>query len=131
MKNKLVKLLSMAMVVTLGTIAVGCDNQQTSSGGTGNHPTYDNDSTPVVFACQELDGVFNPFYYSTAPDAEIIGMTQLSMFTTDKEGKIAYGADEAVAVLDYEQNYDADADQTTYKFVLKNPSYNVKYSNGS
>ena len=131
MKNKLVKLLSMAMVVTLGTIAVGCDNQQTSSGGTGNHPTYDNDSTPVVFACQELDGVFNPFYSSTAPDAEIIGMTQLSMFTTDKEGKIAYGADEAVAVLDYEQNYDADADQTTYKFVLKNPSYNVKYSNGS
>ena len=131
MKNKLVKLLSMAMVVTLGTIAVGCDNQQNSSGGTGNHQTYDNDSTPVVFACQELDGVFNPFYSSTAPDAEIIGMTQLSMFTTDKEGKIAYGADEAVAVLDYEQNYDADADQTTYKFVLKNPSYNVKYSNGS
>lgn len=131
MKNKLVKLLTMAMVVTLGTIAVGCQDSQDSTGGAANHPTYDNDSTPVVFACQELDGVFNPFYSSTAPDAEIIGMTQLSMFTTDKEGKIAYGADEAVAVLDYEQNYDEDADQTTYKFVLKNPSYNVKYSNGS
>ena len=127
MKNKLEKLLTMAMVVTLGTIAVGCQDPQDSTGGAANHPTYDNDSTPVVFACQELDGVFNPFYSSTAPDAEIIGMTQLSMFTTDKEGKIAYGADEAVAVLDYEQNYDEEADQTTYKFVLKNPSYNVKY----
>lgn len=131
MKRKLVRLFSIAMVASLGVIATGCQDPENSSGGNKNHQTYDNETTPVVFACQELDGVFNPFYYSTAPDAEIIGMTQLSMFTTDKEGKLAYGADEAVAVLDYEQKYDADADQTTYKFVLKNPSYNVKFSNGS
>lgn len=89
----------------------------------------DNESTRLVLAIGELDGVFNPFYSSSGTDNEIIGMTQLSMLSADKQGKVAYGADEACAVLDYEQVPSGSGDNaiTTYKFVLKN---DIKFSDG-
>ena len=93
---------------------------------------YDNESTRLVLSTSELDGVFNPFYSSSAADGSIIGMTQISMLSSDKYGKVAYGEDEACVVLDYETEAVKDADgnttQTVYRFVLKN---NLKFSNGS
>lgn len=111
-----------AALLTLGT-ATSCGNTK--------HKTYDNETEALIFAITDLDGVFNPFYYSTGNDGQIVGMTQISMFTTDKNAQIAYGKDEPVVVLDYEEVPDKATDTTTYTFVLKNPSYNVKYSNGS
>lgn len=127
----------MLLGLTVGTITItSCNKASNSSEGSVStssvpHQVYDNDKTPLVFATQELDEVFNPFYYSTGPDGQIIGMTQISMFTTNKVAEIAYGADQPVVVLDYEDTYDSVKDQTTYTFVLKNPSYKVRFSNGS
>ena len=126
MKNKLIKMLTLGLCLT--TLTVSCDNDK---GSDSAKVVYDNETTPLVFSTQDLDNVFNPFYYSTGPDGQIVGMTQISMFTTDKEGKITYGKDEPVVVLDYEDEYNSEKDETTYTFVLKNPEYNVRYSNGS
>lgn len=96
-----------------------------SCGGSGS-----NEDTPLVFSIQEVDKVFNPFYSSSAPDSEVIGYTQIGMLTNDND-KIAYGKDEPVVVLDYEEVTEGtpDVDQTTtYYFVLKN---DIKFSNGS
>lgn len=123
MKNKVNKVLSFALILMTITTA-SCDN-------TSNKKVYDNEKDTLIFATQELDGVFNPFYYSTGPDGEIVGMTQISMFTTDKDANLVCGNNHPVVVLDYEQIYDEGKDQTTYTFVLKNPSSNVKYSNGT
>ena len=136
MKNNFLKCLMLGLSTVTLTLTA-CNNKTSDSNDLSNtgsstpDKVYDNNETPLVFASQDLDGVFNPFYYSTGPDGQIIGMTQISMFTTDKNAGIAFGADEPVVVLDYENKYDDATDQTTYTFVLKNPSYNVKYSNGT
>ncbi|MCI5745725.1 MAG: ABC transporter substrate-binding protein [Erysipelotrichaceae bacterium] len=128
MKNKLIKTLFVGLSMGLTITSCGGNNNESSSTGS-SHQVYNNETTPLVFASQDLDEVFNPFYYSTGPDGQIIGMTQISMFSTDKNADIAYGADEPVVVLDYEVS-ESDGN-TTYTFVLKNTSYNVKFSNGS
>ena len=38
-----------------------------------------NEDTPLLLASQELDKVFNPFFSSSAPDSQIVGMTQIGM----------------------------------------------------
>ena len=95
--------------------------------GCGSDP-ISNESTRLVLSTLELDGVFNPFYSSSAPDSNMVAMTQLGMVSTDKLGDIVYGEDEACLVLDMEQTVAPDNSSTTYKFVLKN---DVKFSNGS
>ena len=113
MKNRLLSIILMVLMIFT---FVGC-----SKNG------YD-ENTPLVLSSQELDGVFNPFFSSSAPDSQIVGMTQIGMLGNDKEGNPTYGENEGVVVLDYETVYDEDEDTTTYYFVLKN---NVKFSNGS
>ena len=87
-----------------------------------------NPDSPLLLSSQELDGVFNPFFSSSAPDSNIVGMTQIGMLGNDSKGKVTYGDNEGVVVLDYEEIYDEDEDTTTYYLVLKN---NVKFSNGT
>lgn len=84
----------------------------------------------LVIMTEELDGLFNPFYSTSANDATIVGMTQLSMITTGyKNGEVieAYGDNEATVVKDYIKNYDAASNKTTYTFVIKN---GIKFSDG-
>ena len=85
--------------------------------------TQENDDRALVLSSQELDKVFNPFFSSSAPDSQVVGMTQMGMLANDAKGNIVYGEDEGVVVLDYETVYDGSEDTTTYNFVLKN---NVK-----
>lgn len=96
--------------------------------GCGGKEPISNEKTRLVLATQELDGVFNPFYSSSATDSNIVGMTQIGMLNSNSEGELVYGEDEACAVLDYSQEVAPDNSKTTYKFVLKN---NLKFSNGS
>ena len=100
-----------------------------SCGGEG----ISNESTRLVLSTSELDGVFNPFYYSSGPDGSIIGMTQIGMLSSDAKGQVAYGENEACVVLDYEAEPVIDpatgeVKETVYRFVLKN---DIKFSNGS
>ena len=51
--------------------------------GCGSDP-ISNESTRLVLSTLELDGVFNPFYSSSAPDSIMVSMTKLGMGSTDK-----------------------------------------------
>ncbi len=97
--------------------------------------TFDNETDRLVLSIGELDGVFNPFFSTSATDGSIIGMTQIGMLSSDKDGNVAYGENESCVVLDYGQettgntvNPTVDNSYTTYTFVLKN---DLKFSNGS
>ena len=123
------RILSFALVLAmlLGCVAVfgACKS--------GDKTVIDNESTRLVLSTSELDGVFNPFYSSSGPDGSIVGMTQIGMLSSDKDGKVAYGENEACVVLDYEavtvyEDNGVTPKQTVYRFVLKN---NLKFSNGS
>ena len=121
------KLLSLALALMLIfsslSVLVSCKDKT----------VIDNENTRLVLSTSELDGVFNPFYSSSGPDGSVVGMTQIGMLSSDKDGKVAYGENEACVVLDYESIQIMDADgvtvkETVYRFVLKN---NLKFSNGS
>ncbi len=130
--------LALALIMCLGTIAIfsSCGGDKdpnagesetqdgTGSGTTGTHPEA------LVIMSDALDGRFNPFYSTTAPDGTIVSATQIGMLTTGYENGevvVACGDDEAVVVKDYEISYDGTSDITTYTFVIKN---GIKFSDG-
>ena len=83
-----------------------------------------------VIMTENLDGLFNPFFYTSANDGTIVGMTQISMLGADYvngEVVVACGDNEAVVVKDYDIKEDKASDTTTYTFVLKN---GIKFSDG-
>ena len=125
MKTKRIISLILALTMLVGMLSALC-----SCGG--NQEKISNETTTLVLSTSELDGVFNPFYSSSAPDSSIVGMTQLGMLSADKDGKVSYGEDEACVVLDYEAKTEYDNDnnpiKTVYRFVLKN---DIQFSDGS
>ncbi|MBE7093057.1 MAG: hypothetical protein E7367_00020 [Clostridiales bacterium] len=140
------KALSVCLAISLSMTATACggktpDSSSNDSTGSGDSSVkqkiYDNETMPVTFSVGELDGVFNPFYSTSAYDGEIVGMTQISMLSSDALGGVAYGREEPVMTLDMTQTmYDADgqvtedgsSDGTTvYEFLIKN---GVKDSQG-
>ncbi|MBR2651008.1 MAG: hypothetical protein IKD45_05040 [Clostridia bacterium] len=83
-----------------------------------------------VIMTEALDGLFNPFFSTTAADGTIVGMTQIGMLGTDYvDGKIqlAVGDDHAVVTKAFKSEYNDVSDTTTYTFVIKN---GIKYSDG-
>ena len=115
----------LAGFMTLGVVlpvAAACEDEtDTGSGsGSGNEQTYDPETRPLVMSLGTPDGVFNPFFSTSAYDGTVVGMTQISMLSADKNGVVTYGDNEPVVVKDYQETYDSVADETTYKFILKN-----------
>ena len=94
----------------------------------------DPETRPFVMAIQTPDGVFNPFFSSSAYDSNILSWTQVSMFSTTPDGQIACGEDEPSVVLAYTETTDKSEDNgvddtgvTTYELAIKN---GIKFSDG-
>ena len=123
MKKRILALfLFVLMCISVCSSIISCSNEDDS--GTTEKPDA------LVLMSDELDGLFNPFYSTTAADGTIVSMTQIGMITTkfvNGEIDVAFGDDEAVVVKDYESTYDEVNDETTYTFVIKN---GIKYSDG-
>ncbi len=85
----------------------------------------------LVLMTENLDGLFNPFFSTSATDSTIVSMTQIGMLSSkldaNNEVVVAFGQDEAAATLDFESKRDEAKDETIYTFVLKN---GIKYSDG-
>ena len=83
----------------------------------------------LVIMTEELNGLFNPFFSTAGTDMDVVGQTQISMLSTNSEGKITFGDKEAVVVKDYEMKTEgtgSDA-ESVYYFVLKN---GITFSDG-
>ena len=115
MKKRILSLLlCIAMCLSMATMMTGC--------GGGKKDAF-------VIMTDQLDGLFNPFFYTAAADGTIVAMTQIGMLGSkyvNGEVEVAYGEDEAVVVKDYEIVENKN-DTTTYTFVLKN---GIKFSDG-
>ncbi|HHT45020.1 MAG TPA: hypothetical protein GXZ89_05965 [Fastidiosipila sp.] len=86
-----------------------------------------NETAPLVVSTGTLDGKFSPFFYTSAYDNDVQGLTQLPLITGDKDGAPIAGVDEASIALSFEQTVNDDETATDYKFVLKK---GVKFSDG-
>ncbi len=116
MKKKLLAL-TLAFTMCVGAVA--------SLTGCGKGKNVD----AFVIMTEQLDGLFNPFFSTSAADATIVSMTQIGMLGSnyaDGKVQVAYGDNEAVVTKDYDI-VENDDDTTTYTFVLKN---GIKFSDG-
>ncbi len=115
MKKKIISLLlCIAMCLSMAGALTGC-------GGTS--------ADAFVIMTEQLDGLFNPFFSTSATDGTIVSMTQIGMLASryvNEKVEVAYGDDEAVVVKDYDIVENGD-DTTTYTFVLKN---GIKFADG-
>lgn len=128
MKSKWLKVACAGMVVALALPFVP------ACGGS----TISNEDTVLNLSTGDLDGVFNPFFATSAYDSAIVGQTQISMLGSDDAGEnVTYGVNEPVVTLDYnETSYRADGTPTpdgssngytVYQMVLKN---DILFSDG-
>ena len=117
-KKILSLILCLAMCLSIGATLTGC-------GGSGSK-----DVDAFVIMTEQLDGLFNPFFYTSSYDGTIVSMTQIGMLTSKvgEDGKVgvAFGENEAVVTLDYESVENSD-NTTSYYFVLKN---GIKFADG-
>ena len=70
-------------------------------GMTGTLSGCNSSSDAFVIMTDQLDGLFNPFFSTSAADGTIVAMTQIGMLSSkyvNGEVEVAYGDDEAVAV---------------------------------
>jgi len=87
-----------------------------------------------------MDGIFSPFFYSSAYDGDVVGLTSVGLLTTDPTGAVVAG-DEYPTVADSysifytdnlttfaeKENYE-EGDYVVYEMVLKNGD---KFSDGT
>ncbi len=134
MRNRILSL-ALALIMCLGTVAIfsscnGGNNPGTDESQGAGSTASGNTPEALVIMSDALDGRFNPFYSTTAPDGTIVAATQIGMLTTgyvNGEVVVACGDNEAVVVKDYDVVYDGATDITTYTFVIKN---GIKFSDG-
>ena len=83
----------------------------------------------IVIMTEELSGLFNPFYATSGADMGVVGLTQISMLSTDKDGNLVAGDDQPTVVKDWDYKVigTGDNQQTVYTYVLKN---GLKFSDG-
>ena len=119
MKRKVIALiLCIAMCLGMTSVITGC-------GGNGGGSKGD----AFVIQTEQLDGLFNPFFYTAANDGNIVALTQIGMLGAKYENgqvQVAYGENEAVVTKDYDIVENSDG-TVTYTFVLKN---GIKFSDG-
>lgn len=87
-----------------------------------------NETRPLVLATSELDGVFNPFFYSSAYDADVLGMIYSSMLITNPKGELVAGDDYPTIAKEYKVDVNEANGEAVYTFVIKN---GLKFSDGS
>ncbi|MBQ2892664.1 MAG: hypothetical protein IJE24_00860 [Oscillospiraceae bacterium] len=108
MKRKILSLiLCVALCLSMAAGLAGCKKQKTDA---------------LVIMSEQLDGLFNPFFSTSAPDGTIVSMTQIGMLSSkyvNGNVEVAYGDNEAVVTKDYSITENADG-TVTYTFVLKN-----------
>ena len=107
-----------AMVAMLACMLAGCKK---------NKQNYDTETRAFSMSISTPDGVFNPYFSSSAYDSSIVGQTQIGMLSTDSKGNIVAGENEPCVAKDYSVTEAADKTITTYEFLIKN---GIKFSDG-
>ena len=127
--NKFLKAMGCILVGGSLLLATACDGCSSTA-----------ESRPLNLAIGALDGNYNPFFYTSQNDGEVIAMTQVSLLGVDKGGDPAVGDNYPVVAQDYTTTYytameggsatqnSVEAKRTEYEFLIKN---GMKFSDGS
>lgn len=117
-----------------------CGEKTTNEPDDTIKPTLNNETSPLVLATDILDGVFNPFFYTSGSDGDIVSQTQIGMLSSNKDdGTPIANWDEPCVAFDYSVVTTGSIDDmvggsndyshyyTDYYFAIKD---NIKFSDG-
>lgn len=121
MKKTLQKLILGATCLAMLLPLAACDD-----GNKTKDYTYDPESRPVALALGAVEEKFNPFFYTSQNDGEVISLTQISLITADEEAQLTCGQNEATVAHAYRETTTSAGD-TVYEYVIKN---GIKFSDG-
>ena len=130
--KKILKAMGCVLIGGSLLFATACDSCNKKGDGS--------ETRALNLAIGALDGNYNPFYYTSANDGEVIAMTQASLLSVDPSGNPAVGDNYPVVAKDYTTTYytattggsvtgnSAEAKRTEYEFLIKN---GMKFSDGT
>ncbi len=126
MKKKILSMLLLVAMLASAVLNMAACNP--------NKDKDKNKKDTLVLMTENLDGLFNPFFSTSAADGTIVAMTQIGMLSSKLNAKgdveVAFGQNEATAALDFQATEIKEGSavkETVYTFVLKN---GVKFSDG-
>jgi len=128
MKKYLVVTLTLVLVLILALTVMACKPEEEIIDDDPDPTVSANETTPLVLQTSEFDGVFNPFFYSSAYDGEVVGLVNASLLTVSADGQIVAGDQYATVAKSYTITPDENDGSATYEFVIKN---GLKFSDGT
>lgn len=96
-------------------------------GGKKEEKVDPNETKPLVLQTSTMDGVFNPFFSSSAYDRDVYSLVTTGLLTNDATGAIVAGDEYATVAKSYEVIENADG-SVSYEVVIKN---GLKFSDGT
>ncbi|MGD9964119.1 MAG: ABC transporter substrate-binding protein [Candidatus Izemoplasmatales bacterium] len=153
------KLLLTVFVLTFALVLVACGGTTTTETPTTAAPTTEapttapntdpvpiyetrvtNETYTLLLQSSTMDGVFSPYFYSSAYDGDVVGMTNVGLLTTDETGAVVasdyyptvaqsysiYYTDNLTTYAEKE-TYE-EGDYVVYEMVIKN---GAKFSDGT
>ena len=113
-----VMFVALLVICTMCMTLTACNDDKTQK--------EDPETRAFTMSIATPDGVFNPFFSTSGNDSTIISMTQIGMLSTDKQGNIVYGENEACVVKDMKESKTSTGN-TLYEFLIKK---GIKWSDG-
>lgn len=149
--KKFLKVLACSLLGGVMIFAVACNKDNGGNGNGGGNggesqQTYNPETRPLSLSIGALDGNFNPFFYTSLTDGQVISMTQSSLITSDvdEQGNVqpVAGDNYNTVAKDFEIKYynapsggtecadtvAAQNGRTEYRFLIKN---GMKFSDGT
>ena len=99
------------------------------------NPESKNETQTFIIQESTFDGVYNPFFYSSAYDGDVVSMVNVSLLTMERDGAIVAGNQYDTVGLSYEifytdnlntlakKNTFEDGNYVVYEVVLKNGAF--------
>ncbi len=128
-KKRFMTAISCIMLCTVMFFATACSGCGKNNNGGGSNANKNNETRPLTMSTGNPDGVFNPYFSTSAYDSSIVGMTQISMLSSDEKGNVVCGDNEPVVVKDWKSTTSTVGGKTytDYSFIIKN---GIKFSDG-
>jgi peptide/nickel transport system substrate-binding protein len=124
------KILGLLLALTVASVLFACTPTETTTGLKGD---------TLVVGYDPFSEKFSPFFSATAYDADVVGLTSVSLMTTDRDGGIVYNAIEGetiarganeylyTGIADLGVVYNALTDITTYTITIRD---DIQFSDG-
>ena len=110
------KILAVLLSATMLLTVAGCGNSNNSTGSTNNVSTSTSSNNTLVIGTQKFNGVFNPFFYTSAYDAQAFETVFTSVCETDENNELK---EKGGSITSEEVTAEDGSVQTLYTIKLK------------